>query len=427
MNIWPIALFSLLAATAAHAQVTEVDAGQWHTCALLTGGAVKCWGYNGQGQLGDGTTTDSTTPIDVSGISTATSIALGDSHSCALLTGGAVKCWGDNDYGQLGDGSTIDSTNPVGNGVDSTTPVDVSGITTATSIGAGGSRSCALLTGGAVKCWGIVGNGVLSSTPVDVSVITTATSIGVANHRACALLTGGTIKCWGYNGQGELGDGTTYDGDITSPVDVSGISTATSIALGVSHSCAVLTGGAIKCWGYNGDNAGNGMGGQLGDGTTTDSAVPVDVSGISTATSIALGGSMHSCAVLTGGAVKCWGHNSKGELGDGTEIHRPAPVDVLDITSAKSVALGWKFSCALLTDGAMKCWGSNAWGALGDGTTGTQRATPVDVVGLYAPPPPPPPPSANATVALDDDDRAAGLAGILVVLVTTTINVLFTS
>ena len=99
----------------------------------------------------------------------------------------------------------------------------------------------------------------------------------------------------------------------------------------------------------------------------------------------------------------------------------------MDITSAKSVALGWKFSCALLTDGAMKCWGSNAWGALGDGTSGTQRATPVDVVGLYAPPPPPPPPSANATVALDDDDRAAGLAGILVVLVTTTINVLFTS
>ena len=363
MNIWPIALFSLLAATAAHAQVTEVDAGQWHTCALLTGGAIKCWGRNYAGQLGDGTTTDSTTPIDVSGISTATSIALGDSHSCALLTGGAVKCWG----------STTDST-----------------------------------------------------TPVDVSGITTATSIGVANNNACALLTGGTIKCWGYNGKGQLGDGTTYDGVITSPVDVSGISTATSIALGVSHSCALLTGGAIKCWGYNGDNAGNGMGGQLGDGTTTDSAVPVDVSGISTATSIALG-SYHSCAVLSGGAVKCWGHNSKGELGDGTEIHRPAPVDVLDITSAKSVALGWKFSCALLTDGAMKCWGSNAWGALGDGTSGTQRATPVDVVGLYAPPPPPPPPSANATVALDDDDRAAGLAGILVVLVTTTINVLFTS
>ena len=136
---------------------------------------------------------------------------------------------------------------------------------------------------------------------------------------------------------------------------------------------------------------------------------------------------MHSCAVLSGGAVKCWGHNSEGELGDGTEIHRPAPVDVLDITSAKSVALGWKFSCALLTDGAMKCWGSNAWGALGDGTSGTQRATPVDVVGLYAPPPPPPPPSANATVALDDDDRAARLAGIIVVLVTTTINVLFSS
>ena len=112
MNIWPIALFSLLAATAAHAQVTEVDAGQWHTCALLTGGAVKCWGDNDYGQLGDGTTTKSTTPIDVSGISTATSIALGDSHSCALLTGGAIKCWGSNGNGRLGDRTTTDSTTP---------------------------------------------------------------------------------------------------------------------------------------------------------------------------------------------------------------------------------------------------------------------------------------------------------------------------
>ena len=142
MNIWPIALFSLLAATAAHAQVTEVDAGQWHTCALLTGGAIKCWGDNDYGQLGDGTTTDSTTPVDVSGISTATILALGGSHSCALLTGGAIKCWGRNVNGELGNGTTTDRT----------TPVDVSGISTATSIALGYEHSCAVLTGGAIKC-----------------------------------------------------------------------------------------------------------------------------------------------------------------------------------------------------------------------------------------------------------------------------------
>ena len=167
MNIWPIALFSLLAATAAHAQVTEVDAGQWHTCALLTGGAVKCWGDNDYGQLGDGTTTNRASPVEVSGITTATSIALGPVHSCAVLTDGKVKCWGWNAYGQLGDGTTTHRANP---------PVEVSGITNATSIALGPEHSCALLTDGTMKCWGrnyygALGDGTTTqrTTPVEVS------------------------------------------------------------------------------------------------------------------------------------------------------------------------------------------------------------------------------------------------------------------
>ena len=242
MKIW-LVLFSVLATVAlAEVEVTDISAGGSHTCAVMTGGSIKCWGSNFEGQLGMGLyAQDKSTrainlvpignpveidPSKIGIISTATSVALGGVHSCAVLTGGAIKCWGENNAGQLGDGTT-------------------------TSDG-----------------WA-----------VDVSGITTATSIALGASHSCALLTGGTIKCWGDNGFGELGDGTATQ--RTTPVDVSGISTATSIALGTGHSCALLTGGAIKCWGLNGY-------GQLGDGTTTQRATPVDVSGITTATSIAL-------------------------------------------------------------------------------------------------------------------------------------------
>jgi len=329
----PIFLLLAVLVLATSAEGTSLAVGEKHSCALRTGGTIKCWGY--YAFLGGGTvSSDRYTPVDVIivddewAITTATSLAAGFSHSCALLTGGTIKCWGNNNIGQLGDGTTTDRT----------TPVDVSGITTATSIALGGYHSCALLTGGA-------------------------------------------IKCWGYNNKGQLGDGTTTD--RTNPVTVIGpprITTATSIALGGYHSCALLTGGAIMCWGSNNK-------GQFGDETTMDRAFPVnDVSGISTAISIALGED-HSCALLTGGAIKCWGDNYYGQLGavvdtgDVATTKRTTPVDVPGISTATSLAAGFRHSCALLTGGVIKCWGSNSAGQLGDGNT-TQSTTPVDVTGL---------------------------------------------
>ena len=387
-------------AVVAAPSTTSVSAGSEHTCALISTGAVKCWGDNDFGQLGDGTTNDSSTPVAVSGIdgvtAKATAISVGGYstdagggyYSCALLSNGAVKCWGYNEWGELGDGTTTDSSIPVAvSGIDGVT-------VKATAVGAGSYHSCALLSSGAVKCWGANGGGELgnntrtdSSTPVAVSgidgVTAKATAISVGGYHSCAVLDTGAVKCWGYNDDGELGNNTRTNS--STPVAVSGIDgvtvKATAISAGEYHSCAVLDTGAVKCWGAN-------YSGQLGDGTTNDSSTPVAVSGINgvmvKATAVSAGGN-HSCAVLDTGAVKCWGANYSGQLGNNTTTSSSTPVAVsgIDGVTAKATAIdaGEDDSCALLSNGVVKCWGANYFGQLGDGST-NERLTPVSVIGI---------------------------------------------
>ena len=368
MAILTLVLLSLVERVKAN-----ISLGFSHSCAVLTDGSAKCWGSGSDGRLGRGGSTSSSfwsgsTPVLVSELATVQSLALGDFHSCAVLNDGSAKCWGKNSDGQLGDGTTTSSS----------TPVSVSGISTAVSIALGSYHSCAILTDGSIKCWGkgsslggLLGNGATtsSSSPVSVSGITTATSIALGDYFSCAVLTDGSVKCWGNNGYGQLGDGSSTHSSI--PVSVSGISTATNISLGSIHSCAVLTDRSIKCWGDNSD-------GRLGDGSTTDSATPVSVTGISTAVGVALGYS-YSCAVLMSGSAKCWGTNSYGQLGDGSTTGSLTPVSVTGISTASSIALGSYHSCALLTDELAKCWGNNDSGQLGDGSQ-TSSSTPVSVI-----------------------------------------------
>ena len=338
---------------------TDVAAGQGHTCAVLKGGQVKCWGLNDSGQLGDGTTTNRTTPTDICADATCASpltgvvaIAAGFGHTCALTTGGDVKCWGWNEFGQIGDGTSGDG-DP--NTLDNirTTPVDVAG----------------LPPGG-------------------------ATAVAAGLGHSCALVTGGGVKCWGLNNFGQLGDGTNTN--RPTPVDVATLTGAAEIAVGFGHSCALVTGGGVTCWGDN-------FFGQLGDGTTTNSTTPSDVCADATCASPftdAAGidaGTAHSCAPTTGGGVKCWGSNEFGQLGDGTsgdgdpntldninltpvDVCADAPCDSA-LTSVVNIGTGGDHTCAVTGAGGVKCWGFNAFGQLGDGTSGEGNlsATPVDM------------------------------------------------
>jgi hypothetical protein len=264
-----------------------IAAGNGHSCSVLVNGAVDCWGLNGNGQLGNGMTTTSSTPVPVSGISTATAIAAGAYHTCALLANGTVACWGYDYFGQLGNGMTTASS----------TPVPVSGISTATAIAAGAYHTCAVLANGTAACWGYnnygqLGNGMTTaaSTPVPVSGISTATVITAGYYHTCAVLAIGTAACWGLNGDGQLGNGMTTA--ASTPVPVSGISTVTAIVAGYYHTCAVLTNGTAACWGYNNY-------GQLGNGMTTDVFTPVPVSGIGSALTVAWTNSNSTVATLS--------------------------------------------------------------------------------------------------------------------------------
>lgn len=304
----------------AESNIAQVAIGESYGCILLNDQTVKCWGLNHLGQLGDGTTTQRTFPVSVSGLTGATQIDVSAAHSCALLSDQTVKCWGQNHVGQMGDGTNTDRL----------TPVSVSG------------------------------------------GLTDVTQIVLGSGHGCALLSDQTVKCWGLNNAGQIGDGTTNQ--QLSAVSVVGLTGVTQITAGYYSTCALLSDQTVKCWGLNNN-------GQLGDGTTTSSTSPVSVVGLTDVAQVSLSDSDYACAVLTDGSVKCWGNNWDGLLGDGTTNNSLTPVSVVGLTNASEVSLGTNHSCALLSDQTVKCWAGNSKGQVGDGTLST-RLTPVSVVGL---------------------------------------------
>ena len=411
----PVTVLNISTATS----ISATSGGGYHTCAVLADQTIRCWGYNSNYQLGDGTTTNQGTPVNP-GLTGVIGVAAGDIHTCALLSTGSIKCVGYNGSGQLGNGTTTTSS----------TWVDVTGITTATQIYAFNSTSCAKLADLSFKCWGSSGygrlGGVGGSTPTTMTFASGATASTISSQGVitCIITTTNTIQCTGGNREGSFGEFTTVS--RSSFAAIAGISNVTQINVGNINVCAIISNGTLKCWGGNST-------GQLGLGFASTKLTPIQITGIANAEFVSVGayhtsvlytdgtgtsvgwdqanqlgrggtlqnasshvaisnlsnatvdlspsGVLHTCAVLTDHTVKCWGYNPFGELGNGSASTQRSAIAVAGITTAIKVVGGSNHTCVLLSSGTIQCFGAGTSGQLGNGAS-LDSLTPVTVSGI---------------------------------------------
>lgn len=372
------------------AQGGYLDAGEEHTCAILADRSVRCWGKGLAGRLGYGNESDvlapaAAGPVNVGPGRDVRALVAGDFHSCAILDDGSVRCWGFGENGRLGYGNRNNVFTPA-----AAPAVDLGPGRTARAITAGASHTCAILDDGSVRCWGNGAAGRLgygntasvgddeppsAAGPVNLGPGRTARAIAAGEFHTCAVLDNGQLLCWGFNASGQLGYGGTADvGDnevpgAAGPVNVGG-RTAVAVSGGTGHTCVVLDDGSVKCWGF-------GANGRLGYGNSTNSTSAAAAPAVSLgrpAQAIAVGDA-HSCAILDDGAVRCWGFGGSGRLGYGnvdsigdTELPSAAgPVSLGAGRTARAITAGFSHTCALLDDGTLRCWGFGGSGRLGYG------------------------------------------------------------
>jgi alpha-tubulin suppressor-like RCC1 family protein len=386
--------------------IRSIRAGTSHTCAVLNSGDMICWGAADVGQLGYGSTfsygsTMSTLPytapvVPIGGVST--SVSLGGSHTCVVLSDGFVRCWGKGAFGQLGYNglSNIGDDEPIYNAG----YVNLGG--NALKIASGADHTCALMETGNVRCWGngLSGRlGYANSNNIgdteapwvagDVQIGNTVQDIVAGGAHTCALLTNGKVRCWGLNISGQLGSGSVNNniGDNEHPsaaTDVN-LGTVVQIAAGNSHTCALLETGNMRCWGM-------GSNGQLGYGNFSDVLAPTQDVNVGARVLQITAGEHHTCALLSTGGIKCWGLGNFGQLGTGSNATLNAPpAGTLSLggATAYQISAGDKHTCALLSTGKARCWGLNASGQLGIGSTTPigDNETPTTDVQLTAPTP----------------------------------------
>ncbi|MFY2658276.1 hypothetical protein ACOTC5_30215 [Achromobacter xylosoxidans] len=350
-------------------RVTQISAGEKHTCAIKTNGGVVCWGDNAQGQLGIGTTGGEVlvpTPVaDPKLHAGALAIVSGSNHTCAITSSRDLKCWG--------------SSAGTGTGGPQSAPTQVPGFTgNARSVAAGVYHSCAIDSSSNLYCWGVgtngqIGDGSTNSSLYPVHVLGGAISVATGSLHTCASLVTG-VQCWGSNGAGQLGDGTTAAKFSPTSVQSASLSQgARSISAGGNFTCAVSQAGQTFCWG------GNAVG-QLGIGVTGGSnPYPQLVSGLPVAAEIQVG-RQHACARTEQGLVYCWGSNTYMQVGVEGPANMPTPVLIGGLnSSASKLTVGDYNACAVLSSGKPKCWGIGTSGQLGDGKK-LNSATPVDVL-----------------------------------------------
>ena len=323
------------------------------SCSLVDG-VARCWGYNREGELGDGTTTDRLVPTAVAGGIEFASLAMSDWSTCGLTAAGKAYCWGLNYSDALGVGST---------NAEEHSPMPVVGNDVFVQISIGVSHQCGLTADGETKCWGFFTGG-----PQTVAAPKFESITHGATH-TCGLTRAGEAYCWdNYNSYnfGQLGYGTNDASDTPLPV-VGGIRFA-SVAAGYNHTCGLDTHGRAYCWGRN-------YIGQLGDGTTDDKLEPTPVATTLRFTEIR-GGNSHTCALTRQGDAYCWGNGYSGQLGNGVSGSSTTPVPVSGGIRFRSLAGAGGVECGVARDGAIYCWGWNFFGGVGDGTT-TDRLEPT--------------------------------------------------
>jgi alpha-tubulin suppressor-like RCC1 family protein len=356
--------------------LVQLSVGEAHTCGVSTAGTGFCWGMGFSGEIGDGQRTSRSVPTAVRSDIVWRKIEASFNTSCGLSTAGAVYCWGLSPV----DGSPLN------------TPQLVSGTMVFDSLSVGG-HLCGLTNTGTAYCWGSNGWGQLGdgtmiprSTPTPVAGGRTFNSISAGTEYTCGVTTAGAAYCWGLNSSGQVGDGTSDQRLV--PAAVAGGLTFRVVRAGSFHTCGITTDGAAYCW--------SGSGAAYLGGSNLGASPPVPVTGglvftdIDVGTTHTAGAERHTCAVVTGGSVYCWGESGDGNLGDGTARpfvrESPGPVSGSHTYSAITAGANSatpsvpRHTCALTTSGAAMCWGSNNNGQLGDGTS-TLRTTPTAVVG----------------------------------------------
>lgn len=354
--------------------LATLGSGLLHVCGVTTGGDGYCWGTNSRGHLGTGEAdSGSDVPVPVAGDLSFTALVAGDNHTCGLASGGEAYCWGWDTDGQRGDGQA---------GVRDTVaaPAPVVGGLTFESLSAGRSFTCGVTPEGVGYCWGDNGNGQLGigttgegvgePTAIDTEILFERVDAGT--RHACGLTPAGAAYCWGNDDSGQLGTGSAGDPEPR-PVAVAGGLSFRQVSAGGDVTCGVTDEGTAYCWGNDGN-------GELGDGSgAEDSAAPVQVSGELTFRAVAAAGS-HVCGVTDAGPAYCWGYNDSGQLGDGaTGTSREVPTAVVGDLTFEGLALGENSTCGWTGDGAGYCWGANDAGQLGDGNEGTPSDRPVRV------------------------------------------------
>jgi alpha-tubulin suppressor-like RCC1 family protein len=346
-----------------------LTAGLNYTCASLSDGAIYCWGANDMGQLGNGSANtsppSSSKTTQVVGLTGGTGVAAGYVHTCAVVSDGTARCWGMNDKGQLGDGTRTSSFQPV----------VVAGLTNVVQISAGAQHSCALLVDGSARCWGYnyqgqLGNGSTTDSPIPTPVSSQSkfTAIAAGNIHTCAIVAdpGHDVVCWGDNMYGQLGAGQKGARGSLQPIPIVGVSNVRSLAAGDVATCAVLFDGSALCWG----------------GDLTPNAPPYAVIlpvGVASLASRYRNG----CVIMSDRSAACWGYDDTGQLGNGTKMNSSTttPVVVTGLSDVTAIATGSNHSCASTRNGSLYCWGLNTSGQAGGGSA-TALLTPAPVAGL---------------------------------------------